>query len=495
MERVANWFGSFEGFIATLQATEWVGVGVLLCAIAALWTSIRGSRPDWHGPSVRVAGLSALAAILFGIWFGVSIHLLIGAVILAGGCALSFWSVLLWFGIGWREHIRPGMTPAAIVMVCIIGMGLAPRSTATVLVLIAWWARRTVQNATHNIDHQLNALSTRALALTNPEAAAYLTNAWFQRFAPHASNLSLLVLAAKAKERTLALPRARRIMHASDAFLRLATFTEGAVDQRLRTDRSACRTTSWIRVLARELFQQSVHRTGIVAMLRFLSDLVLAVPPAPHDTWAERRGENIAAVPDPEGYAVALIADMPASVRPADLDTLRDRITRDAHSGGPEWLTQVATRAECLREETPNPERDLRIEIVAEVLWGVYESSIGPRPTRFDLYDQVRLQMPELVERSSVREVRVERESLVMQLEGMPRAFHELGRGNPVIVHTPDDITWSFRQLETTESGVMLFFGPYTGERILVSGKNRRRRASLKRPKEVATALAAAASQ
>ena len=56
-------------------------------------------------------------------------------------------------------------------------------------------------------------------------------------------------------------------------------------------------------------------------------------------------------------------------------------------------------------------------------------------------------------------------------------------------------MTWSFRQLETTESGVMLYFTPYVSEQILASPSKRRRRLSLKRPKEVATALAAAASQ
>ena len=126
MEPVAKWFFGFEAFVATLQATEWVGVGVLLCAIAAVWTLIAGSPAGWQGPSARVVGLSALGTILFAIWFGVSVHLLIGAVILAVGCALSFWSVLLRFGISWRQHIRPGMTPAFIVILSAVGMWFAP---------------------------------------------------------------------------------------------------------------------------------------------------------------------------------------------------------------------------------------------------------------------------------------------------------------------------------------------------------------------------------
>jgi hypothetical protein len=374
-------------------------------------------------------------------------------------------------------------------------MWLAPRVTLVAIAFVAFWTRRTIRSATHAIDQQLNSLSTRALALTNYEAADYLTTAWFQRFAPHASNLTLLALASQAKERTLALPRARRIMHASDAFLRLASYAEGAADQRLRTDAAASRPSSWVRVLTREFFRQALHKSGIVALFCFVSDLILAVPPEPQDAW-DNDVANREGVPDAEGYAVALIADMRPAIQPADLDALRDRITRDAHAGGREWLATVATRAECLREETPNPERDLRIEIVAEVLWGVYESSIGPRPVRYDLYDQVRLQIPELVERSSVREVRVGRESLMMQLDGMPRAFHELGRGNPLIVHTPDDMAWAFRRLETTETGVMLLFSPYSPDMVdLRAPTRRRRRSTLKLRKEVPAPLAAVASQ
>jgi hypothetical protein len=386
------------------------------------------------------------------------------------------------------------MLPAMLVLLSIAGLWVAPRLTAIVLAIIGFWAHRTIRKATHAIDQQLNALSTRTLALTNYEAASYLTNAWFQRFAPHASNLTLLALASQARERTMALPRARRVMQASDALYRLATFAEGVVDQRLRTDQAALRSTSWIRVMTGEFLSVAAHRSGLVAFSRFVSDLVLAVPPAPPERWADRARNNTIAVPDPEGYAVALIADLPAAVHPADLDALRDRVTRDADAGGPDWLTAIATRAECLREETPNPERDLRIEIVAEVLWGVYESSIAPRPSRYELYDQVRLQTPELVERSSVRELRVERDMLVMQLEGMPRSFHELGRGNPVIVQTPHDITWSFRRMETTDYRVTLMLAPHGHSRFTGDQDKSAHTSSRRGPKKVATALAAAAA-
>lgn len=494
MEPVAKWLFGFEGFLATLQATEWVGVGVLLCALMALWTSVAGSKPGWYGPSARTVGLVSLSAILVGIWFGISIHLLIGAVILGSGCILSLWSLLLRIGISWRQHIRPAITPTFLILLTTSGMWFAPRVTIFAMIIVGYWTRGTIRRATHAVDQQLNSLSTRALALTNYEAADYLTNAWFQRFAPHASNLTLLALAAQARERTHALPRARRIMHASDAFLRLATYAEGAVDQRLRTDAAAARNSSWIRVLTLEFVRQTMHRSGLVAFFGLISDLLLAIPPQPRNLWDSVPVKE-GSVPDPEGYAVALIADMPPAVMAEDLSVLRDRVTRDSHAGGREWLTRVATRAECLREETPNPERDLRIEIVAEVLWGVYESSIGPRPSRYDLYDQVRLQTPELVERSAVREVRVERESLIMQLDGMPRAFHELGRGNPVLVHTPDDMTWSFRRLETTDAGVMLFFSPYSRGMGDLPVPKRGPGSTLKLRREVPATLAAAAGQ
>ncbi|HYP09391.1 MAG TPA: hypothetical protein VER03_24415 [Bryobacteraceae bacterium] len=496
MEPVAKWFLGFEGYLTNLRATEWVGVGVLLCTVTALWTSVRGSRPRWDGPSARAVGLSSLATILFAIWFGVSIHLLIGAVILAVGCGLSFWSLLLRFGVSWREHIRPGITPALIAIAFLVGLWLAPRIAAVALVVLGLWARRTIRTTVGCIDRELDTLSIRTLALTNHEAASYLTNAWFQRFAPHASNLTLLALASEARSRSKAFPRARRIVQASDALHRLATFAEEAVDQRLRTDRAATRTTSWIRVMTLELGRQLLYGSGIAWLFSFAADLVLAVPPVTQESWADRARREGANAPDAEGYVLALIADLPPVVHVADIDALRDRVTRDADSAGPDWLTQVATRAECLREEVPNLDRDVRMEIVAEVLWGVYESALGSRPVRYHLYDQVRLQTPELVQRSSVRDVRVQAESLVMQLDGMPRAFDELGRGNMVIVQTPDDITWSFRRLETTDTGVVLMFAPHGSSPSSRPATTKPARSfTRRRTKEVTTALAAAASQ
>jgi hypothetical protein len=135
------------------------------------------------------------------------------------------------------------------------------------------------------------------------------------------------------------------------------------------------------------------------------------------------------------------------------------------------------------------------MEIVAEVLWGVHEAAIGPRPFRYDLYDQVRLQVPEMVERSSIRDVHVEDGALIMQLEGLPRAFHELG-GNHVVVQTPDDCSWSFRRLETTDSGVVLLFAPddgkHTPRRLPAPDVFHPTRRGAK--KAAATALAAAAT-
>jgi hypothetical protein len=111
------------------------------------------------------------------------------------------------------------------------------------------------------------------------------------------------------------------------------------------------------------------------------------------------------------------------------------------------------------------------------------------------LYDQVRLQTPEMVQRSSVRDVRVEANSLVMQLDGMPKAFDELGSGSHVIVQTPDDLTWSFRRLETTDAGVVLIFSPLGNGVATPASWQPDLTSPRKRTKEIATTLAAAASQ
>jgi hypothetical protein len=247
-------------------------------------------------------------------------------------------------------------------------------------------------------------------------------------------------------------------MHSSDALLSVSRLAGDAVDQRLRTDESVARESSWVRVMTREFFAQLLHRTGVAWFFCLLSDLLLATAPAKHETWAERARHSAVPVPDPEGYAVTLVADLPAKLHQEDIDALRNRVSRDADNGGPDWLAAVALWAERWREEATYPNRDLRLEMTVEVIWGVYEAALGPRPARFDYFDQLRLQLPELIEGSSVDEISVGEGILVFHLNGMPRVFHELGSRNHLILQTEDGREWTFRQLETADAGVQLVF-------------------------------------
>jgi hypothetical protein len=454
----ANLVANFQDVATALRGTEWVGVAVMLFLSGAVWATMRGSRQGYTGPSARLVGPSALAAILAAIWLGASVEPLLGAFILAAGCGLSFWSVLLVFGVSWRHHIRPGIIPVLLAAGIGIGFALWPRVTAIAVILVAVWAHRNYRQTVTAVDGSLRQVATRALALSHPEAATYLTSAWFQRFAPRASNMALLALAQRARAGTAELPRARAYIHASDALLRVSTLAGNAVDQRLRTDHSVARESSWVRVMTREFFAQALHRTGLVSFFCLLSDLLLATAPAKQETWAERARRGAVPVADPEGYVVALVADLPARLHQEDIDVLRSRVAKDADSGGPDWLADVALRAERWREQATYPNRDLRLEIAVEVIWGVYEAALGPRPARFDYFDQLRLQAPELVEGSSVRELSTQAGVLVFHLNGMPRVFHELGSRNPLILQTEDGREWTFRQLETVDSGVQLVF-------------------------------------
>jgi hypothetical protein len=247
-------------------------------------------------------------------------------------------------------------------------------------------------------------------------------------------------------------------MHSSDALLAVSTLAGDAVDQRLRTDDAMTRESSWVRVMTREFFAQLLHRTGVAWFFGLVSDLLLATAPAQHETWAERARRSAVPVPDPEGYAVTLVADLPAQLHQEDIDGLRNRVSRDADNGGPQWLADVALWAERWREEATYPNRDLRLEMTVEVIWGVYEARLGPRPARFDYFDQLRLQLPELIEGSSVDEISVREEVLTFHLNGMPRVFHELGTKSHLILQTEDGREWTFRQLETADSGVQLVF-------------------------------------
>ena len=448
--------------MVTLRATDWVGLVVLLFTLTALWTTIRGSRVPALNVRTRVVGCAALAGIVLSFWVGVTLHVLPAAVLMAIACSLCLWSVLLRFGVSWQQHIRPGIVSAVLMCVLALGSAMVPSIVAGTLLLLGFWIRRTYRRARFVVDLHLNQLTTRALVLAHLDPAAYLANTSFQRFSPRATNLMLLILAQRSHDRMHALPRARATLNAYEGLRITAALADNAIDQRLRTDGASRRASSWIRVLALEFGRQLLHRSGVVWLFRFLSGLLLALPPEREDAWnmGEAGGPPGYTVPDPEGYVVALVADLPRDIKQEHVDGLRDRVTSDAASSGRNWLANVARRAEEWREEITSHRRDLRVEIVGEVIWGVYEAALGPRPERYELFDELRLQAPELVEGLSVRDAKQDEKCLRLCLNGIPRAFHELSESTALTLRTRDERVWSFQQFETSDTGVELVFSP-----------------------------------
>jgi hypothetical protein len=248
------------------------------------------------------------------------------------------------------------------------------------------------------------------------------------------------------------------------------------LDQRLHTDDAGGRTTSWIRVQARDLVSRSIEQSRIPQLLKFLSALMLAIPPARQESWANRALDGgsfvnpAASPPDPEGYIVNIIAELPRFPSGQDLQTVRDQVLRECVKSGPDWLSRLADWAEQWREQTSAQGRDRRIEVVAEVIWGIYEADIGPRPIRYELFDQLRLQLPDLLDGLSIREARLDEryDILLLSVSGMPKRFDELtpasdgGRtGNSIVLEGRDNRRWTLKRLEVAaEDEVLIVFRP-----------------------------------
>jgi hypothetical protein len=459
---------------AGLHGPEWVGPVVLIFVAAGTWNAVRAPSPFHDFRPARLHAIASLCAIVLGVWIGVSIHPLLGAALLGAGCCLSLWSVLLSFGVTWRNHIRPGMVPALLVT-CTFVVGLYwPRSVALFAILLLWWATTVRHSVITVVDRQIQGILTRVLVLTHFESAEYFTHEWFTRFAPGASDLQLLTVACASAERVRLYPRAGPVAIATESLALLATLAEQELDQRLRTDDTAGRTTSWIRVQAKDLVSRSVRQSRIPKFLNFLSMLMLAIPPARGETWTDRaaRGGSIASSADPEGYIVNIIAELPRIPTGQDLQAVRDQVLRECVQSGPDWLSRLADWAEQWREQTFAEGRDRRIEVVAEVLWGIYEADIGPRPSRYELFDQLRLQLPDLLDGLAVREAHLDERSdlLLLSVMGMPRRFDQLTRwsngsrtASRIVLESRDRRRWALQSLEVTaEDEVLIVFRPET---------------------------------
>lgn len=459
---------------AGLHGPEWVGPVVLIFVAAGTWNAVRAPSPLHDFRPARLHAIASLCAIVLGVWIGVSIHPLLGAALLGAGCCLSLWSVLLSFGVTWRNHIRPGMVPALLVS-CALAVGLYwPRSVALLVVLLLWWATVVRHNVTNVVDRQIQGILTRVLVLTHFESAEYFIREWFARFVAGASDLQLLTVACGSAQRVRLHPRARVVAVATDSLTLLAMLAEKELDQRLGTDDTARRATSWVRVQAKDLVSRSIRRSRIPEFLNFVSVLMLAIPPARGETWTERaaRGGSIASSADPEGYIVNIIAELPRIPALHDLQAVRDQVLGECVRSGPDWLSRLTDWAEQWREQTFAEGRDRRIEVVAEVLWGIYEADIGPRPSRYELFDQLRLQLPDLLDGLAVREARLDERSdlLLLSVMGMPRRFDQLTRwsngsrtAGRILLESRDHRFWALQRLEVTaDDEVLIVFRPET---------------------------------
>lgn len=438
----------------SLSATEWVGVAVLLLGAGAIWSIYRGSRPIYPFVSARTVGLLAIATIMVGFWAGIAVHIVLGSVVLATGCGLSIWGFLLSFGVSWRQHIRPSIIPAIIVIAVAASSAQWPRPTAAILLLTAWWVRRTHRKMRGEIDWQLSQVITRLLVLAHVDTATFVIETWFERFRLRSTDLAVLTLAARARERAVLLPRSRHVLTAAEALDVLAIVAGEALDRRLRTDHSSTRPSSWVRILAKELSGELLRKSGVVAFSRLLMSVLLAVPPSAKQTQPEPPVVEIA--PDSEGYVVERVADMPARPTLREARALRRQTAADAATAGPNWLASISAHAERWREEAHKGEQ--RLELVTEVVWSVYEDTIGWRPIQYDLFYQLSLQAPELIEGLSIREAVVEDGVLCLRLNGVPTTFH--GSVSAVVLEDRRRNRWTFRKLETTAVGVDLQFVP-----------------------------------
>jgi hypothetical protein len=320
-------------------------------------------------------------------------------------------------------------------------------------------------------DKRLQHILTRILLLTHIQSAEYFIREWFARFRERASNLDLLVFATRARDRARAYPRARVITNAANSLSLLATLAEAELDQRMHTDSTVGRTTTWIRVQAGHLLRRLIKQSRIPRLLEFTSALMLAIPPVQEDAWDDgNRSPSIADTPDPEGYIVDIVAELPRLPTTQDLQAVKEQVARQYAQSGPDWLTRLTNWAELWREQTVAQGRDCRIELVTEVLWGVYEAEIGPRPSYYELFDQLRLQLPDLFDGLSVREAVLDEgaDTLLITVNGVPKHFDVLtaaSHGNReasrIMVESRDRRRWVLKRIEVTgEDEIRIVFRP-----------------------------------
>jgi hypothetical protein len=438
---------------------EWVGGAVLVLCVAAGWSIFRGATAGPRHPKVQFVGIAAIGALTVGMWIGIAMAAELGAVLLASGGGLSVWAVLLRLGLTWRNHVRPTMVPAFLAVLAAVFGWYQPTATTVVLLLILIWARRTRRAATARVDQQMNILFTRIQSLTHVDAASYVVEIWLARYRAKVDDIELLALVERSRERSAILPRARCLAISAYSVRLLTKLADEAVDERLRTDRAAVSRRSWIRVLTRVFLHQLLQRTGIIPIAKLFTGLVLAIPPARRNSWfgeAERNGQEVAK-PNPHTYVADLTMRLPSIPEKQDMDAVQDQVRQDAARAGPVWLAAVAARAEQYRQEGSTSGGN-RAAMLCEAIWSVHEEVLSARPEHCDVFDQLRVQLPDLLADLSIQGMSIDKERgcLIITLSGVPKTFDELssatnGSHAPygAVVETRDRREWVLRRLET----------------------------------------------
>lgn len=453
-----------------LRPAEWVGVCVLVLAVIAVWAIFHRSRLPAHTSRARRCGGIALALITLAIWVGVATRIeILAAIILTCGAIFSLSAVFLSLGMTWRGHLRPALTPIFLGIAILIAAWFALPSTIAVVLLAAIWMWRRRRQTLLDVDREIHNLLTRVLAIQYEDAAQYLVHSWFQRHEREASTLSLLALAERVKETLIILPVGSSTAIVTKSLEAVDQLASPALDARLGTDGAAGRPTSWIRVLTGLLLRTLVRNSGVGPLLRFLTNLLLAVPPK-RKRQEEGADQDQAAVPEPTQYVAGLIESLPVTPTKSDLERMIERVKLDSERIGEKWLLAVASAAEQKRQQSPRARREYRTELVAEVLWALHESLVGPRPDHYDVFDQLRLQVPELLDGLAVHDVAIEKDTgaLNLSLQGLPLNFLELSASkskvnpkHPITVETRDHRRWQFERVHVgDEQTVQMTFRP-----------------------------------
>jgi hypothetical protein len=250
------------------------------------------------------------------------------------------------------------------------------------------------------------------------------------------------------------LPRVRSLAMTTSSLRLLAELADNTLVTRLRTDEASKRTTSWVRILCKRFLRGIIRKSGLAAAFQLLSGILLAVPPDRNPAWRDGPQHNLDAFPDVDEYLRTVLSRLPPEADEATLERIALKIRADGYQAGLTWFNAVARRAEQWRQESSG--RDgCEIEMLGEVIWGVYEDAIGPRPLQFELFDQLRLQLPDLLQGLSVHDVNVDGDTLVLLIRGIPSAFHDLtftvGRrqtGEDLVLEATDGRSWRFERLE-----------------------------------------------